>query len=199
MNHRSSLIGFCLLAASVISPTVVFAKVTDATPVEVVVSPSPIISGEVLGTAVVKKVDYLLPYPGLLLDSPLYFLKHLRDIILEKLIVDPIRKSEFYILQTDKFVSMALYLGDKGNAQGVGKAITLAQKNITLAVNNLLALKGSGVAIPATVTDKLQNATAKYIEVLTELQAKVDASQKDVISGFISAVKTLQGELPKLK
>lgn len=188
------------LFAVFLFPSTAFAKSPAREAIPVVAMPSPVISGEVLGTMTVKKkVDYLLPYPGMLLDSPLYVLKQLRDIILERLIVDPIRKGEFYILQADKFVNMAVYLASQGKMPAVGKAVTLAEKNITVAVNSLVALKGNGLAIPARVTDRLENALAKYIEVLTEVLAKVDASQKDIITNTLMNLKKLQGELPKLK
>ena len=41
----------------------------------------------------VQRVDYELPYPGLLPDSPLYFLKISRDRLIEFMIGDPIKKS----------------------------------------------------------------------------------------------------------
>ncbi|MBI3576483.1 hypothetical protein HY086_00365, partial [Candidatus Gottesmanbacteria bacterium] len=63
----------------------------------------------------VAKVEYLLPYPGILPDNPLYFLKAARDKIIEFLIADPVRKAEFYILQSDKRLGMTSMLLEKGN------------------------------------------------------------------------------------
>ncbi len=196
---KQKLFAFVLLFTFFLVPSVAFAKAPTPKATAAVATPSPVISGEVLGTTTVKKVDYLLPYPGILLDSPLYFLKQLRDVILERLIVDPIRKAEFYILQADKFVNMVVYLSDKGKAAFVGKALALAEKNSTQAVTSLVALKGNGVAIPARVTDRLEKALAKYTEVLTEVAAKVDASQKDAVARALTTFQKLQGELPKLK
>ncbi len=62
---------------------------------------------------VVPKVEYNLPYPGILPDHPLYFLKQLRDKILDFLITDPVKKAEFYILQADKRLSMGIALTDE--------------------------------------------------------------------------------------
>ena len=42
-------------------------------------------------------VKYELPYPGILPDNPLYFLKQIRDWIMERLITDPLKKIEFYM------------------------------------------------------------------------------------------------------
>lgn len=197
MKNRLFIVASVLFLAGV--PTLVMAKSPDTAVVTSVnATPSPIISAEVLGTTT-KKVEYLLPYPGVLLDNPLYFLKQLRDVILERLIVDPIRKVEFYILQADKFINMAVYLFDKGKTVLMGKAVQLAEKNISLAVSSATTLKTSGVAIPARVIDRLETATAKYVEVLEELLVKVDASQKEIITNALTNIKKLQGELSKLK
>src|SRR3989344_1770388 len=57
-----------------------------------------------------KSVDYDLPYPGLLPDHPLYFLKMMRDSAIGFLISDPLKKAEFDLLQADKRLNSGLYL-----------------------------------------------------------------------------------------
>ena len=46
--------------------------------------------------------NYLLPYPGMLPDNPLYMLKAMRDRVINFLIADSQKKAEFYLLQSDK-------------------------------------------------------------------------------------------------
>src|ERR1700704_2037322 len=41
-----------------------------------------------------QTVDYTLPYPGLLPDSPLYFLKTFRDRLISFFISSPIKKAD---------------------------------------------------------------------------------------------------------
>lgn len=53
---------------------------------------------------------YELPYPGLLPDHPLYFLKMIRDRFISFSIQDPIKKAEFDILQADKRLNAGIYL-----------------------------------------------------------------------------------------
>ena len=48
-----------------------------------------------------ETIDYALPYPGILIDHPLYFLKNIRDLIMERIITEPGKKVEFAILQSD--------------------------------------------------------------------------------------------------
>ena len=60
-----------------------------------------------------KSVEYELPYPGILPDNPLYFLKVARDRIVGLLISDPLKKAEFDLLQADKRLNTGVYLFKK--------------------------------------------------------------------------------------
>lgn len=64
----------------------------------------------VLLTPTPTGVEYQLPYPGLLPDNFFYKLKTLRDKVIEFLISDPLKKTEFDILQADKRYNAGLYL-----------------------------------------------------------------------------------------
>jgi len=61
-----------------------------------------------------KDIEYTLPYPGLLPDSPLYFLKTARDKMVSFLISDPLKKAEFNLLAADKRLNSAVFLFEKG-------------------------------------------------------------------------------------
>src|SRR3989304_4320145 len=60
-------------------------------------------------------VEYDLPYPGILPDHPLYFLKLIRDKILILSARNLTKKSELYLLFADKHLSMGQLLRGKGN------------------------------------------------------------------------------------
>lgn len=62
-------------------------------------------------------VAYDLPYPGLLPDSPLYFVKVVRDSIIGFLIADSTKKAEFNLLQADKHLQAGQLLLDKKGAE----------------------------------------------------------------------------------
>lgn len=72
---------------------------------------------EVLSTSttsgLVNKVEYQLPYPGILPDSPLYSFKIIRDRIVSFLISDPLKKAEFNLLTADKRLNTGVYLINK--------------------------------------------------------------------------------------
>src|ERR1035437_474186 len=64
-------------------------------------------------SAQIRDVQYDLPYTGILPDNPLYFLKALRDNILNSLITDPLKKARFDLLMADKRLGGAVDLINK--------------------------------------------------------------------------------------
>lgn len=136
-----------------------------------------------------KKPEYLLPYPGILPDHPLYFLKKVRDAILDRLIVDPLRKAEFHILQADKRLNMGKFLIEQGKVGLAETTISKGEKYMERAVSGLSAFKSTGRPVPASLIDRLTRSMEKHVEVLTDLG----------FTGPLEFVKKLQGEVEKLK
>lgn len=75
----------------------------------------------------VPEVEYVLPYPGILPDNPLYSLKASRDRIISFFIADPVKKSEFDLLQADKRLQAGIFLLHK-NSPDVDLSITTISK-----------------------------------------------------------------------
>ena len=147
----------------------------------------------------VKEVEYLLPYPGVLPGHPLYGLKVLRDRILDVLIVDPIRRAEFYILQADKRLNMSIFLVARGKSVLAEQVVSKGEKYMIQAVNGLLAVKTSGKEVPGYMMDRLEKSLAKHVEELETLIAKTNDPAKAGLSGTLEIVKKLQGDVVKLK
>lgn len=122
-------------------------------------------------------VEYVLPYPGILPTHPLYFLKMMRDQIVEALISDPVKRADFYITQADKKLSMALALSDakksKEMLRAIDDALTLRQKSI----KQLEELRGANQEIPGYISDQLTRSLSKHLEVITQLKQDKKAVQ----------------------
>lgn len=146
-----------------------------------------------------KKQEYLLPFPGILPDHPLYFLKKVRDGILDRLIVDPLRKAEFHVLQADKRLNMGKILVEQGKGALAETTISKGEKYMERAVSGLTAFKSTGRPVSASLIDKLTRSMEKHVEVLTDLIAKTSGSEKAGLTGSLEFVKKLQGEVEKLK
>lgn len=147
----------------------------------------------------VTKIDYTLPYPGLLPDHPLYVLKRVRDAILEMVIIEPVRKSEFYILQGDKRLQMGIMLIEQNKFSLAETTISKAEKYMEKAVVGLTTYKTSGGVIAPYVIEQAQKALAKHAEFLQELLLQVPEAQKNGIASSIELVTKVQQEVKVLK
>ena len=144
--------------------------------------------------------SYELPYPGMLPDSPLYFLKQVRDWILDRLISDPVKKADFYVLQADKRLSMGISLMTTGKGALAEQTISKGEKYMNNSVALVVGLKSQGKEIPGYVMDHVTRAIAKHDEVLTKLSAEAtDATEKSGLTGSLTLVKSLEADLAKLK
>lgn len=165
----------------------------------VTIQSAPVDSVTVTVTTEKKTVEYVLPYPGILPDHPLYFLKRMRDYILEKVIVDPVKKAEFYLLQADKRLAMGMALTGESKNALAESTISKGEKYFEQSVSGLTAYKASGNYVPAYLVERLDKAAAKHVEIITELMTKVGDTEKQGLAASLSLVKTLQAEIAKLK
>lgn len=173
MKIRAILFSLAFLFLIVFFPMPSFAAVTPPT----------------AGVTMEKPSEYLLPYPGILPDHPLYFLKQVRDGIMDRLIVDPLRKAEFHVLQADKRLNMGVVLLEQGKETLAETTISKGEKYMERAAHGLSAFKSTGRPVPASLIDKLTRSMEKHIEIL----------EKTNFTGTLGFVKNLQSEIEKLK
>lgn len=162
----------------------------------VAVTPAPVVKE---AGVVEKKQEYLLPFPGILPDHPLYFLKQVRDGIMDRLIVDPLRKAEFHVLQADKRLNMGKVLVEQKKEKLAEEVISKGEKYLERAISGLMAYKSLGRPVPASLIDKITRSLEKHVEVLTDLTAKNSGTVQSGLTGSLDFVKKLQGEVEKLK
>lgn len=171
-----------------------------ASPSHAVATPKPTLAIEQTTQEATRatSVIYALPYPGILADHPLYFLKALRDRIMERLIADPARKIEFYILQGDKSLNSAVFLGAKGKDAFAQQAIIGSEEHMEKALTTAKAIKVRGGEVPGYVIEHLTNSLRKHEEVLTELVSTAGERQKSNLTKAMEFVGKLQEETAKL-
>lgn len=116
-----------------------------------------------------KKIDYLLPYPGLLPDHPLYFLKAVRDRILDFLTRDYHKKAQLYLLYSDKRTNMGIYLSQKEKWNLMISTLSKGEKYSLKMIEVLEEAKkqGNGVGNDFILRAKLSN--EKHREVIENL------------------------------
>lgn len=127
-----------------------------------------VVAPAVVVTSSPTPVNYALPYPGLLPDSPFWVFKAIRDRILLFLAWDQKSKVEMELLLADKRLAAAEALIN-GGKEGVGVSTAIkGEKYLEDSVRTFrgLSLSESGAG------DKLQRALAKHKEVLKVLQER---------------------------
>ncbi len=116
-----------------------------------------------------KNVVYDLPYPGLLPDNPLYFLKATRDKILDFVTRDNLKKAQLYLTFSDKRVAMSPLLFKKGKDNLAVSTISKAEK-YALKISPLLKqAKEQGGAVSPDFISKLKLSNEKHKEVIEDL------------------------------
>ena len=116
------------------------------------------------------KTNYNLPYPGILPDHPLYFLKDLKDKLRLLLTFNSEKKARLLLELSDKKIAMALGLVNKSKFKLALKTSLQAEKEFEKLV--LLALKNEGVKNDPSFTSKIKLAHDKHREVILEVAAK---------------------------
>jgi hypothetical protein len=147
----------------------------------------------------VGQTEYSLPYPGILADHPLFIFKRLRDRILDFLIADPVKKTEFYILQSDKYLAMTLaFVG----TEKWDMAKFTADRSVfymNSAVTKLTELKSGGGDIPLHIIERTEKSLAKHLQVFDEIARKADSANKATYQNFSKLFGDLQVSIGKVK
>lgn len=127
------------------------------------------------------KIEYALAYPGILPDSPIYFLKVARDKFMLWAIRDVHQKAFYLILLSDKRLVAGEALISKSNkSSDIGvMAVIEGEQYFSQAVDQAIAVKKAG-ADTNDLFSKLTVSSAKHTEVINNLLNKIsgrDAEQ----------------------
>ena len=116
-----------------------------------------------------KTIEYTLPYPGMLPDSPLYMMKVVRDKIISFLISDPLKKAEFNLLQADKRLQAGIFLveKDKNKTPLAISTISKGQNYFEEAIHEMQEVKNQGKDANGLL-DRLIVASGKHQKVLQD-------------------------------
>lgn len=137
------------------------------------------------------KVEYYLPYPGLLPDSPLYKFKMMRDRIRLWLTRDEVKLAGLELMYADKRINAAIALADGGKVDLAVGTATKAQKYLERSVNRIIKLTGKGKDVKSMLM-VLVKATAKHEELLWELQAKAVNGKREAVDQMVKLARQLE-------
>jgi hypothetical protein len=142
--------------------------------------------------------EYPLPYPGLLPDNPLYVVKTLRDKIVGILISNPEKKAEFDLLQADKRLQAGIFLIQKNkNYDLAEQTISKGENYLEEAIMKEKDAKTQGMDV-GTLQDKLQKATKKHTDIITDLVKKSPGKNKTAFTVALKHAEKLEKDANEL-
>jgi hypothetical protein len=144
-----------------------------------------------------SRVQYELPYPGILPDHPLYFLKAMRDRLVSFLINDTQKRAEFNLLTADKRMYASVFLVQKDKDGLAVSTISKGNNYFEEAVSQVILLKKSSKPT-SDITHRLLTASQKHEELLEELKSEVDSEYEEQFAREEDRVKKHITELEKL-
>lgn len=117
------------------------------------------------------QVQYDLPYPGVLPDNPLYFLKVARDRMILFFISTPLKKSQFELLQADKRLNAAYLLKNEGSKNDIliSSTASKAENYFNESVDAAEVAKASGIDV-SDQANKLLLSSQKHYQILRQME-----------------------------
>ena len=129
-------------------------------------------------TPKVYSSNYSLPWPGILPDSKIYKLKVLRDKIIAKMTINPIKKIEFDLLMADKTIHASKILIDKGEVSLAKDTALKGENFFSILVNDYNKAVSSHLKIPRDLDTEIDLATIKHQEVFNSIINLVNKEDK---------------------
>jgi len=140
-----------------------------------------------------NKVIYDLPYPGILPDHPLYFLKALRDRLHVFFNRDYQKKAEIYLLYSDKRTAASVLLLENGKEKLALDTLAKGEKYFFKIPFLIEQSKRQGQSFPNELVEKIKTANLKHAEIIDDFLKKVSQGQ----SPYLLEIKKINEEIRK--
>lgn len=144
------------------------------------------------------KVEYNLPYPGILPDHPLFFIKEVRDKVLEWTTRDSIKKSELYLLFSDKRVAMAMVLAKNGKDRYAVSTFSQGESYFFKIPPLVETSRKQGVTAPSDFILRLKLSNTKHKEVGETLLRDLPQGQNESIQKALDLNQEIKKKIEKL-
>ncbi|HCM37167.1 MAG: hypothetical protein UV61_C0001G0067 [Candidatus Gottesmanbacteria bacterium GW2011_GWB1_43_11] len=136
-------------------------------------------------------VIYSLPFPGILPDHPLFFVKVLRDKILLILISNQVKRVDFLILLADKYLKMSMMLLDKNKEDLAAKTLADGVGYLSQAEVEIFKISNSNTSEVRSLKDRFEGSLAKEQEVVEGIINRTDLNSVDQFNRLFTQLKTL--------
>lgn len=117
-----------------------------------------------------NSINYTLAWPGILPDNKLYKFKVLRNKIIEKIIISPVKKVEFDLLMADKTVYASKLLMEKGEIELAKDTALKGENYYSILVQDYNNAMLQNKKISPDLDRKISKAALKHQEIFKELE-----------------------------
>ena len=146
-----------------------------------------------------EEVQYELPYPGMLPDSPLYFLKTFRDAVVKFLISDPLKEAEFNVLTANKRAYASLLLAEKDKPELALETLSKSNNYLHEAIVSAGKAKEKKMNI-GPVLDSLKNSVKKHEMVFSrQIMPIIPENMKDRLEQEMERLLELEKSVSNLE
>lgn len=143
------------------------------------------------------KVVYDLPYPGILPDNPLYFIKMVRDRLVDVATRDNTKKAELYLLYSDKRFASAINLIAKGKSSLAISSLSKGEKYFSKIPALLTQAKKQGVSPNQNLLYRLKLSNDKHKEIIEDTTKQAPQGAEDQFRTILEMNKKIKEELNK--
>lgn len=158
---------------------------------------SPATSSQIADTSS-DGIVYTLPYPGILPDHPLYFIKAARDKIMEFTVRNNSEKAKQYLLFSDKRAAMAVMLAKKGKNDLAITTFSKGEKYALKIPALLLTSKKQGVSYSDETVSTLKESNLKHKELLDMLLKQMPEGESAPIQLVIALNNQVEQKIKSL-
>ena len=145
----------------------------------------------------IERVNYDLPYPGILPDSPLYFLKAVRDNLIGFFITDPLKKAEYNLLQADKRLEASQKLYEKKKYDLSITTLSNSGNYFYYAIEKAAEAKKQGEDVNPLL-QKLLNASKKHQEIILNMKDSLKDKRADTYQTFFERARSFQDKVQQV-
>lgn len=145
----------------------------------------------------IERVNYDLPYPGILPDSPLYFLKAVRDNLLGFFITDSLKKGEYDLLQADKRLGASKKLNDEKKYDLSITTLSKSGNYFYYAIEKANDAKKEGKDVNPLL-QKLLNASKKHQEIILNMEGNVKDQRAKTYQSFFERTRSFQEKVQEI-
>lgn len=144
-------------------------------------------------------VGYVLPYPGILPDHPLYILKVGRDRLVLFFTRDPLEKIKIKHHLADKRLMMGKTLIEKGKIDLGATTISKGEKYLLDAIADARLVSTHNPQFDRSMFDRLLGATMKHQEVIATLFSQTALNQRSELELSVQLAQEANKEISQVK